>query len=204
MSNIDLTGLPDDPEIDLDQWISDRLPIENAEEFYSEALTVEPNYCRKPKETWFMYGVHSAAYGQSEGISYFLSEDSYFETLTKPKRQLIAWILNNPRSNRPKQHNTRSRMHYFAHMVAELTVWCGYGKTEAIETIVDNYLYRPGEEPSQAAADAKEQRRESLRAQIFREIGKGGKAHDYYQRQVADIEYRLEETNRLRAERHRG
>jgi hypothetical protein len=186
MTTKEFPALPEQPEVNLDWWISERLPVSDADQFYSEALRIDPNHCRKPKERSFMAGVHEAAYGDTEILSWFFSEDEYFKTLTNPKRELLAWIFRNPQSPRNTMLNTHNAMFSFALMVAGLTEWCGYGKTYAIETLIDIQLNFPGADKSQAANDAREQKRESLKAQIFRAIGPGGKAHEFYNEKVAE------------------
>ncbi|MGX1199830.1 hypothetical protein [Marinobacter sp. MBR-105] len=177
----------------LDPWISEQLPIQDLDAFLQKALSLDANHYKNQYDRYFVWALQGSIYGNNELISGFLSEEDWFENLSPPKRQVIALILNSPRSRRKAMERSRNNMMYFAHMVAELTEWCGYGKTQAIQTIVEKWVDHPTAEKTLEAADKREQKKESLKTQIFREIGKGGKAHDYFNTQVAEIRQRNKE-----------
>ncbi len=198
MSTIDLTGLPDDPVVNLDDWISSRLPINDAKSFYSEVMALEPNHCRGEHETTFVYGVQAAAYGNHEYLSFFLSQDGHFNALSKPKRDLIAWIMCNPQNPKLKNYISRNRMRSMVQLVATLVEWCSYTKTKAIETAVHNLLYGAGIDQSQAAEDLRLQRKESLRAQLFKALRSGGELSEYYEKCALEMREHTKAMNELR------
>ncbi len=126
---------------DLDEWIAERLPVTNGKAFFKECLTLEPNdygwY-----DCWFAFALHDAAYGDCAGLSEFLVKDDYFNSLTPPKRRLLAWVLNHPPPKRPKQQPAHRSMMELVFLVAERETVFKYRRTEAVRDAVEEQLYR--------------------------------------------------------------
>ena len=132
--------------IDLDKWLRERLPITNETAFKKECLATDHNlFCTDGKlgfkQMTFFEAMQAAFYGNTEMLSWYLTDPDWSITLSEEKKEVIAWFLQNPQAQAHKRHAKYERMR---HIAIEASWWIKrmkLSKTKAIDKAIQTQTY---------------------------------------------------------------
>jgi hypothetical protein len=87
------------PENGLDRWLEKALVdySDNHQAFYNTCKKLDSTtYYEGDYEVTFVQALIDSSFGKADGLAFFLNNDEAFTTLTKPKREAMAFILRHP------------------------------------------------------------------------------------------------------------